>query len=45
MKTNELIEFKIYLKIQLFYNYIESDIDTITMMYVQVNISFKLDNV
>lgn len=31
------IEFKIYLKIQLYYGYNENDIDTITMHYVQTN--------
>ena len=36
LNRKEVIEFKIYLKIQLFYNYIESDNDTITMIYVQV---------
>lgn len=36
MKRNEVIEFKIYLKIQLFYTCNETDNDTITMMYVQV---------
>ena len=32
----ETIEFKIYLKIVLYYNFIEDDIDTITFIYVQV---------
>lgn len=36
MKRNESIEFKIYLKLQLFYNYLDNDIDTVTMIYVQV---------
>lgn len=31
------IEFKIYLKIQMYYPYKEDDIDTITMHYVQTN--------
>jgi myosin VIIa len=31
------IEFKIYLKIQIYYPYKEDDIDTITMHYVQTN--------
>ena len=34
-KRNESIEFKLYLKLQLYYNYAETDIDTITMIYVQ----------
>lgn len=34
-KKNQTIQFKIYLKIQLFYGYNEHDIDTITMHYVQ----------
>ena len=36
MKKNEIIEFKIFLKLQLFYNYLENDLDTVTMLYVQV---------
>lgn len=38
IKRNEIIEFRIYLKIQLFYNYSETDNDTVTMVYVQVSI-------
>lgn len=36
-KRNEIIEFKIYLKIQLYYEYKEEDVDTITMHFVQTN--------
>jgi myosin-7 len=36
-KRNESIEFKIYVKIQLYYQYSEEDIDTITMHFVQTN--------
>lgn len=38
-KKNEKIDFRIYLKLQLFYNYNEADVDTITMVYVQVTFS------
>lgn len=34
-KKNLTIEFKMYLKIQLFYSYAENDVDTVTMHYVQ----------
>jgi hypothetical protein len=37
LKRNEIIEFKFYLKIQLYYAYSEEDVDTITMYYVQTN--------
>jgi hypothetical protein len=37
IKKKEKIEFKLYLKLQLFYNYAQTDIDTITMLYVQTN--------
>jgi hypothetical protein len=36
LKKNEVIEFKLYLKIKIFYTYAETDIDTITMLYLQV---------
>lgn len=36
-KRKETIEFKMYLKLQLFNNYAETDIDTITMIYFQTN--------
>ena len=45
MKRNEIIEFKISLKIQLYYNFNETDNDTITMVYVQVINFLILDNV
>lgn len=34
-ESKESIEFKIFLKLQIFYPYAETDIDTITMIYVQ----------
>ncbi len=34
-KNNQTIDFKVYLKIQLYYPYNENDVDTITMHYVQ----------
>jgi len=34
-KKKEAIEFKLYLKLQTFYKYAETDIDTITMVYMQ----------
>jgi hypothetical protein len=37
LKKNQNIQFKIYLKIQLFYSFPDDDVDTITMHYVQTN--------
>ena len=37
IKKNMPISFKIYLKIQLYYNYNPEDIDSVTMHYVQTN--------
>lgn len=37
LETNEEIEFKIYLKIQFYYDYKNDDVDTIAMHYVQTN--------
>lgn len=34
-KTGESIEFKLYLKILIYYNYLESDVDTTTQIYYQ----------
>jgi len=36
-KKQKTIDFMLYLKLQLFYNYPQTDIDTITMIYVQTN--------
>lgn len=36
-KKKEALTFKIFLKIQLYYNYNPEDIDTVTMHYVQTN--------
>ena len=36
IKLMETIDFKIYLKIMLYYQYSENDTDTITMTYMQV---------
>jgi len=37
-KNNESIDFKIYLKILIYYQYSENDIDTTTMTYIQVRL-------
>ena len=36
MKVYESIDFKIYLKINIFFPFSENDTDTITMTYIQV---------
>lgn len=36
MKAYETIDFKIYLKINIFFPFSENDTDTITMTYIQV---------
>jgi len=44
LKAMETIDYKLYLKIMIYYQYTENDTDTITMTYIQVCfvlISFK----
>jgi hypothetical protein len=37
LKNMETIDFKMYLKIMLYYQYSDNDSDTIFMTYIQVN--------
>jgi hypothetical protein len=41
LKAMETVDFKLYLKIMIYYQYTENDTDTITITYIQVKLVFN----